>query len=59
MDHGLLPLSHMVPSRDGKRILAAQLAAFDQNNSMREQGKVVLVQNWFSEFKNNDSKESP
>ena len=56
---GLEPYSHTDPTRDGKRLLAVQRADFKQGESNKEGGKVVLVQNWLSEFKNNDSNESP
>ena len=49
---GLEPYSHTDPSRDGKRLLAAQRADFKQDESNKEKHKVVLVQNWVSEFEN-------
>ena len=47
---GLPRFSKLGPTRDGKRFLAAQKVDFDQ-----EAANVVLVENWFSEFKNRES----
>ena len=57
LELGLDRYSHIVPTRDGGRFLAAQRADFDAEADKDDQGQgVVLVENWFSEFNEKQDK---